>query len=258
MKRGDDVKKILLKLIPLFTALLCSILFLFGCSENKLTVTVNETGGTIVYEYYINKEIADEYFGSELPDGLKVCEVDEIDGIVCYIHSEKFSVQTFPELEKKLCTIAFYGEENMTPFNSASINNRKLSLTVNPFVTEDIKDIALIQDIELTEIAKLSLTITMPYEIEQYSDGTLSEDKQTITVELSNFDTEKTIQLNCIEEIKETVFTTITPKNSVNLPLILCSSILILTSTAIIVVFLTIKKRRKKAKAMPETPIDKF
>ena len=234
---------------------------LLSCSESKLSITVSECGGTLNYTYHVNKEIADEYFGAELPQGLLNCEVDEVDGIVCYVYSESASTQSFSEFETKLCNINLYGEDNMNIFSFASISDRTLRLSINPFVTEDIKDIALIQGVDIQEIIKLSLTITMPYEIESFSEGNISTDKRSLTLELSNFDAEKDIEVICVAETNETVPIYIQPEAPSKSPLILVGILIILTvsaTTAITALILIKKKKRKEAEAMPETPIDKF
>ena len=257
------MKKALLKLIPLFSALLCTALILASCADTDLAVTVTENGGTVAYSYSVDKEIADGHFGAELPDGLKRCSVDEINGRICYVFSESFTAQSFDELEDKLCNITLYGEDGMNVFSSASANSTSLRLTVNPCVTEDIKDIALIQGADLTELTKLTLTVTMPYEIEQYSEGTLSKDKKTLTLELSNFYAEKNIDLKCVEKTTETKTppVTVQPKEPSMLPWILGGVLITLTAIGAIVmlsVFLVTRRKRKRAEAMPETPIDKF
>ena len=255
------MKKILLKLIPLFAALLCSALILASCADSDLSVTVTENGGTIAYEYYADKEIVDEYFNAELPDGLAACQIDEINGRICYVYSEKFTAQSFTELEDKLCNITLYGEDGMNVFSSASVTSQSLRLTVNPFVTEDIKDIALIQGADLAELAKLSLTVTMPYEIEQYSEGTLSEDKKTLTLELSRFDVEKNVELRCAEQITEAPPVTVQPKEPSRLPLVLGVILIILAvigATIALSVFLITRRKHRRAEAMPDIPIDKI
>ena len=255
------MKKILLKLIPLFAALLCSALILASCADSDLSVTVTENGGTIAYEYYADKEIVDEYFNAELPDGLAACQIDEINGRICYVYSEKFTAQSFTELEDKLCNITLYGEDGMNVFSSASVTSQSLRLTVNPFVTEDIKDIALIQGADLAELAKLSLTVTMPYEIEQYSEGTLSEDKKTLTLELSRFDVEKNVELKCAEQITEAPPVTVQPKEPSRLPLVLGVILIILAvigATIALSVFLITRRKHRRAEAMPDIPIDKI
>ena len=257
------MKKALLKLIPLFSALLCTALILASCADTDLAVTVTENGGTVSYSYSVDKEIADGHFGTELPDGIKACEIDEIDGRICYVFSESFTAQSFDELEDKLCNITLYGEDGMNVFSSASANSTSLRLTVNPCVTEDIKDIALIQGADLTELTKLTLTVTMPYEIEQYYEGTLSEDKKTLTLELSTFDAEKNVELKCAEETTETKSppVTVQPKEPSMLPWILGGVFITLTvigATVSLSVFLVTRRKRRRAEAMPETPIDKF
>ena len=143
----------------------------------------------------------------------------------------------------------------MNAFSSAIITSRSLTLTVNPCVTEDVKDIALIQGVSIEDIAILSLSVTMPYEIEQYSEGALSEDKKTLTLELSSFDTEKQIELNCVNDEKA-------PKQFPWKILLIIGGIILTLAVigAIIygIVFLIKRRNRKKAEAMPDTPIDKF
>ena len=90
-------------ILTLIMLLICTALILASCADSDLSVTVTENGGRIAYEYYVDKEIADEYFNSELPDGLKACQIDEIDGRLCYVYSESFTAQSFTELENKLC-----------------------------------------------------------------------------------------------------------------------------------------------------------
>ena len=255
------MKKILLKLIPLFAALLCSALILASCADSDLSVTVTENGGTIAYEYYADKEIVDEYFNAELPEGLAACQIDEIDGRICYVYSESFTTQSFDELEDKLCNITLYGEDGMNVFSSASATSQSLRLTVNPFVTEDIKDIALIQGADLAELTKLTLTVTMPYEIEQYSEGTLSKDKRTLTLELSGFDVEKNVELKCVEQITEAPPITVQPKEPSRLPWILGGifiTLAVIGATVALSVFLVTRRKRRRAEAMPDTPIDKI
>ena len=251
------MKRILLLLI----ALLCIALILASCAGSELAVNVTENGGTVAYRYYVDMEIADEYFGEDLPDGLSACEIDEIDGRICYVYSESFTAQSFTELEDKLCNIKFYGEDEMNAFSSASATSRSLRLTVNPCITEDIKDIALIQGAELKEIAKLTLTVTMPYEIEQYSEGTLSEDKRTLTLELSGFDVEKNVELKCAEKESESPPSITQPSEPSRLPLILGGILITLAvigATVALSVFLVARRNRRRAEAMPETPIDKI
>lgn len=249
------------KILTLIMLLMCTALILASCADSALIVNVTENGGTIAYEYYVDKEIADEYFNAALPEGLAACQIDEVDGRICYVYSESFTAQSFDELEDKLCNITLYGEDGMNVFSSASATSQSLRLTVNPFVTEDIKDIALIQGADLTELTKLSLTVTMPYEIEQYSEGTLSEDKRTLTLELSNFDVEKNVELKCAEQITETPSVTVQPKEPSRLPLILSTTLIILAAIvaiALLSIFLITRRNRRRAEAMPETPIDKF
>ena len=95
------MKKALLKLIPLFSALLCTALILASCADTDLAVTVTDNGGTIAYSYSVDKEIADEHFGAELPDGLKRCNVDEIDGLISYL-SELFGEENMQEAKDYL------------------------------------------------------------------------------------------------------------------------------------------------------------
>ena len=249
------------KILTLIMLLICTALILASCADSDLSVTVTKNGGTIAYEYYVDKEIADEYFNSELPDGLKACQIDEIDGRLCYVYSESFTAQSFTELENKLCNIKLYGEGGMNVFSSASASSTSLALTVNPFVTEDIKDIALIQGADLDELTKLSLTVTMPYEIEQYSEGTLSEDKRTLTLELSRFDVEKNVELKCAEPITEAPILTVQPKEPSRLPLILGVILIILAvigATIALSVFLITRRKHRRAEAMPDIPIDKI
>ena len=247
------MKKILLLLI----ALLCITLILASCSGSDLAVNVTENGGTIAYRYYVDMEIADEYFGEDLPDGLSACEIDEIDGRICYVYSESFTAHSFTELEEKLCNINLYGEDGMNVFSSASANSTSLKLTINPCITEDIKDIALIQGADLDELTRLSLTVTMPYEIEQYSEGALSENKRTLTLELSDFDVEKNVELKCAEKLTDEA----PEKPPSKVPLIIGIILLILTvigATVALSVFLVTRRNRRRAEAMPETPIDKI
>ena len=247
------MKKIFLLLI----ALLCIALILASCAGSELAVNVTENGGTIAYRYYVDMEIADEYFGEDLPDGLNACEIDEIDGRICYVYSESFTAHSFTELEEKLCNINLYGEDGMNVFSSASANSTSLKLTINPCITEDIKDIALIQGADLDELTRLSLTVTMPYEIEQYSEGALSEDKRTLTLELSDFDVEKNVELKCAERLADEA----PEKPPSKVPLIIGIILLILTvigATVALSVFLITRRNRKRAEAMPETPIDKI
>ena len=249
------------KILTLIMLLICTALILASCVDSSLSVTVTETGGTIAYEYYVDKEIADEYFNAELPEGLAACQIDEIDGRICYVYSESFTVQSFDELENKLCNIKLYGEDGMNVFSSASATPQSLRLTVNPFVTEDIKDIALIQGADLAELTKLTLTVTMPYEIEQYSEGTLSEDKKTLTLELSGFDVEKNVELKCVEQITEAPPITVQPKEPSRLPWILGGifiTLAVIGATVALSVFLVTRRKRRRAEAMPDTPIDKI
>ena len=147
----------------------------------------------------------------------------------------------------------------MNVFSSASASSTSLTLTVNPFVTEDIKDIALIQGADLDELTKLSLTVTMPYEIEQYSEGTLSEDKRTLTLELSRFDVEKNVELKCAEPITEAPPIQAEPQNQNASRIIGILIILaVIVAIALLSVFLVTRRNRRRAEAMPETPIDKF
>ena len=97
----------------------------------------------------------------------------------------------------------------------------------------------------------------MPYEIEQYSEGALSEDKRTLTLELSNFDVEKNIELKCAERLADEV----PEKPPSKVPLIIGIILLILTvigATVALSVFLVTRRNRRRAEAMPETPIDKI
>lgn len=256
------------KILTLIMLLICTALILASCANSDLSVTVTENGGTIAYEYYVDKEIADEYFSSELPDGLKVCEIDEINERLCYVYFESFTVQSFDELEKKLCDIKLYGEDGMNVFSSASANSRSLTLTVNPFVTEDIQDVALIRGADLEALTRLTLKITMPYEIERYSEGTLSDDKRTLTLTLSGFDAPKSIEIKCVEAETEATAPLPEPEPSEpkasRLPFILLvigGVALILTvigAAVALCAFLIRKKKRKRAEAMPDTPIDKI
>ena len=249
------------KILTLIMLLICTALILASCADSDLSVTVTENGGTITYEYYVDKDIADEYFNAELPEGLAACQIDEIDGRLCYVYFESFTAQSFDELENKLCNIKLYGEDGMNVFSSALATSQRLRLTVNPFVTEDIKDIALIQGADLDELTKLSLTVTMPYEIEQYSEGTLSEDKRTLTLELSRFDVEKNVELKCAEPITETPPVTVQPKEPSRLPLILGVILIILAvigATTALSVFLITRRKHRRAEAMPDIPIDKI
>ena len=249
------------KILTLIMLLICTALILASCADSDLSVTVTENGGTITYEYYVDKDIADEYFNAELPEGLAACQIDEIDGRLCYVYFESFTAQSFDELENKLCNIKLYGEDGMNVFSSALATSQRLRLTVNPFVTEDIKDIALIQGADLDELTKLSLTVTMPYEIEQYSEGTLSEDKRTLTLELSRFDVEKNVELRCAEQESETPILPIQPKEPSRLPLILGVILIILAvigATIALSVFLITRRKHRRAEAMPDIPIDKI
>ena len=249
------------KILTLIMLLICTALILASCADSDLSVTVTENGGTIAYEYYVDKEIADEYFNAELPEGLAACQIDEIDGRICYVYSESFTAQSFTELEEKLCNIKLYGEDGMNVFSSASVSSTILKLTTKAFVTEDIKDIALMQGADLGELTKLSLTVTMPYEIEQYSEGALSEDKRTLTLELSSFDVEKNVELRCAEQITEAPPVTVQPKEPSRLPLVLGVILIILAvigATIALSVFLITRRKHRRAEAMPDIPIDKI
>ena len=257
------MKKILLKTISLFTALLSGIILFLACSDEQLTIIINEHGGSLHYEYYVDKEIADEYFGENLPEGLVNCNIDEIKGKLCYIYSKDYAVDNFDELENELCNITFYGEEGMNIFSSASVNERSLLLKTNPCM-KNIENSMLIQKEEIKELAKLSLTITMPYEIEEYSGGTLSEDKKTFTITLSDFDEEKIIKAKCINEIPKQTLNNISAENPTSTPntlLVICSTLFILETVGIITaicIFFVKRRRQKRAESMPETPIDKI
>ena len=247
------------KILTLIMLLICTALILASCADSALIVNVTENGGTIAYEYYVDKEIADEYFNAELPEGLAACQIDEIDGRICYVYSESFTAQSFTELENKLCNIKLYGEDGMNVFNSASANSTSFKLTTKAFVTENIKDIALTQGADLTELTKLSLTVTMPYEIEQYSEGTLSEDKRTLTLELSRFDVEKNVELKCAEPITEAPPIQAEPQNPNTSRIVGVLIILaVIVAIALLSIFLITRRNRRRAEAMPETPIDKF
>ena len=247
------------KILTLIMLLICTALILASCADSDLIVNVTENGGTIAYEYYVDKEIADEYFNAELPEGLAACQIDEIDGRICYVYSESFTAQSFTELENKLCNIKLYGEDGMNVFNSASANSTSFKLTTKAFVTEDIKDIALTQGADLTELAKLTLTVTMPYEIEQYSEGTLSEDKRTLTLELSGFDVEKNVELKCAEPITEAPPIQAEPQNQNASRIIGVLIILaVIVAIALLSIFLITRRNRRRAEAMPDTPIDKI
>ena len=245
------------KSLFVFAFLISIILILTSCADTDLTVTITENGGTIAYEYYVDKQIIDEYFNSDIPSGLATCEIDEIDGRICYVYKEATTAQNFTELENKLCNIKLYGETGMNFFNYALASSTKLTLKTNPFVTEDIKNIALIQGVDLNELIRLSVRITMPYEIEKYSEGTLSEDKKTLMLELSNFDVEQNIEIKCITE--KITYQKIEDHSKT--PLIISGVLLTLVgigATSTLSVFLITRRNRKRAEAMPETPIDKI
>ena len=247
------------KILTLIMLLICTALILASCADSDLIVNVTENGGTIAYEYYVDKEIADEYFNAELPDGLAACQIDEIDGRICYVYSESFTAHSFTELEDKLCNIVLYGEDGMNVFNSASANSTSFKLTTKAFVTEDIKDIALTQGADLTELTKLTLTVTMPYEIEQYSEGTLSKDKRTLTLELSGFDVEKNVELKCAEPITEAPPIQAEPQNpNTNRIVGVLIILAVIVAIALLSIFLTTRRNRRRAEAMPDTPIDKI
>ena len=247
------------KILTLIMLLICTALILASCTDSDLSVTVTENGGTIAYEYYVDKEIADEYFNAELPDGLAACQIDEINGRICYVYSESFTTQSFTELENKLCNIKLYGEDGMNVFNSASANSTSFKLTTKAFVTEDIKDIALTQGADLSELTKLTLTVTMPYEIEQYSEGTLSEDKRTLTLELSGFDVEKNVELKCAEPITEAPPIQAEPQNpNTNRIVGVLIILAVIVAIALLSIFLITRRNRRRAEAMPDTPIDKI
>ena len=247
------------KILTLIMLLICTALILASCADSDLIVNVTENGGTIAYEYYVDKEIADEYFNAELPDGLAACQIDEIDGRICYVYSESFTAQSFDELEDKLCNIKLYGEDGMNVFNSASANSTSFKLTTKAFVTEDIKDIALIQGADLDELTKLTLTVTMPSEIEQYSEGTLSEDKRTLTLELSGFDVKKNVELKCAEPITEAPTIQAEPQNPNTSRIVGVLIILaVIVAIALLSIFLITRRNRRRAEAMPDTPIDKI
>lgn len=247
------------KILTLIMLLISTALILASCADSDLIVNVTENGGTIAYEYYVDKEIADEYFNAELPDGLAACQIDEIDGRICYVYSESFTAHSFTELENKLCNIKLYGEDGMNVFSSASANSTSFKLTTKAFVTEDIKDIALTQGADLTELTKLSLTVTMPYEIEQYSEGTLSEDKRTLTLELSGFDVEKNVELKCAEPITEAPPIQAEPQNpNTNRIVGVLIILAVIVAIALLSIFLITRRNRRRAEAMPDTPIDKI
>ena len=243
------------KRLVLIMLLICAALILASCADAELTVNVTEKGGTVAYKYYVDKELADEYFNAELPDGIKACQIDEIDGRLCYVYSESFTAHSFSALEKKLCNIKLYGEDGMNAFSSASASSTSLKLTTKAFVNEDLKDIALIQGADLLELASLSLTVTMPYEIEEYSEGTLSEDKKTLTLMLSSFDVEKNVEIKCAEPITEVPLTQ--SPNTLRIIGVLIT-LVVIVAIALLVVFLITRRNRKRAEAMPDTPIDKI
>lgn len=247
------------KRLVLIMLLICVALILASCADAELKVNVTEKGGTVAYKYYVDKELADEYFNAELPDGIKACQIDEIDGRLCYVYSESFTAHSFSALEKKLCNIKLYGEDGMNAFSSASASSTSLKLTTKAFVNEDLKDIALIQGADLLELASLSLTVTMPYEIEQYSEGTLSEDKRTLTLELSGFDVEKNVELKCAEPITEAPPIQAEPQNQNASRIIGILIILaVIVAIALLSIFLITRRNRRRAEAMPDTPIDKI
>lgn len=247
------------KRLVLIMLLICTALILASCADAELKVNVTEKGGTVVYKYYVDKELADEYFNAELPDGLAACQIDEINGRICYVYSESFTAQSFTELENKLCNIKLYGEDGMNVFSSASASSTSLKLTAKAFVTEDIKDIALIQEADLKELARLSLTVTMPYEIEQYSEGTLSEDKRTLTLELSSFDVEKNVELKCAEPITEAPPIQAGTQNPNTLRIVgVIITLVVIVAIALLSIFLITRRNRRRAEAMPDTPIDKI
>lgn len=243
------------KRLVLIMLLICAALILASCADAELKVNVTEKGGTVAYKYYVDKELADEYFNAELPDGIKACQIDEIDGRLCYVYSESFTAHSFSALEKKLCNIKLYGEDGMNAFSSASASSTSLKLTTKAFVNEDLKDIALIQGADLLELASLSLTVTMPYEIEEYSEGTLSEDKKTLTLMLSSFDVEKNVEIKCAEPITEAPLTQ--SPNTLRIIGVLIT-LVVIVAIALLVVFLITRRNRKRAEAMPDTPIDKI
>ena len=246
------MKKILISIV----LLIFTTLTLTSCTKSDLTINITKSGGTIAYKYYIDKKIADEYFGVTLPEGLKNCHIDEIDGRIYYVYSETFIAESFDDLENKLCDIKLYGEHDMNLFSSASINDRSLNLTIKSCITEDIKNIAIVQGVDINEVTKISLTVKMPYEIEQYSEGYLAHDKKTLSLEISNFDIVRSIELKCITESIPHQ-----EKTPSKLPLIISIILLTLVIIGVITalsIFLINRRKQKRAEAMPDTPIDKI
>lgn len=253
------MKKRLLKLTSLTIALLCIALLLASCADCALSVAVTDTGGALYYEYYADKELTDEYFGANLPDGLKKCEIGEKEGRPCYVYSKSYSSLSFSQLEKRICEITLFGEPGMNAFRLASISKRSLLLIVNPCVNENMKDIPMIGYGDAKEIACLSLTITMPYEIAQYSAGTLSPDGRTLAISLVGFTEEKSIEVYCVPEATSETSNELSGSSSITRLLGLGLITLAAIGTIVALsVFFIIRKKRKRAEAMPDTPIDKF
>lgn len=236
-------------LLPLILLLLCTLLA--GCVENKVGITINGqgAGGTVTYDYRIAKAIVDQYFTAYMPEALKTADLQEIDGEVYYIGSESTSYSSHAELQNGLCSLSLFHETGSAFFSEVVIEETSIRLTTNPrVIPKDIQVLAEAEGVTIFEYITLHVHVTMPTQVTSYSAGTLSSDGQSLDVTFGDLSRAETCEIHCLL-IKK-------PMPTWAVLLIVFGTLGVTAGIAIGVTVGLNRRRKRRAEAMPDLPVD--
>ncbi len=224
----------------------CALLLMCGCIEQRADIVINSDGsGTVSYAFQINRSVVDRYF-SELPAQLQNAYVRQIGGEDYYCGEVKPDAETLDQQIKSLC---LFGSSKFSIFSSASADAERLVLITNPIIlSASLAAVLESEQLDIYELIKLKLTITMPYEIKEYNAGELSYDKRTVNITLGDLGHENRIEIYSPKPFDPTVLIHAA---------ITAASVAAIGCASFGIIKFVQHRKRKLAEAMPDIPVDK-
>lgn len=235
-------------LLPLILLLLCTLLV--GCVENKVGITINAQGdGTVTYDYRIAKAVVDQYFSAYTPASFADAELREIDNEIYYVYSETVIYESHAEMQNGLSSLSLFHETGSNFFSEVVIEPTSLRLTTNPrMIPDDVKLMAEDEGITIYEYMTLHVHVTMPSAVISHTTGKLAPDGQSVDITFEDLSRAETCEIQCVE-IKEPMPTWI-------ILLIVAGTVAITVGIAAGVTIGMTRRRRRRAEAMPDMPVD--
>ncbi len=237
---------------PLFflSVLIITCILFTGCVQNSVKISLNnDEGGIITYSYQVNKTAADRYF-KELPKNLEKAIIETKNGEQYYCETRMIECSDNIELKEKLLNLPLLNEPGLNLFSEVVIEKAYIKLVTNKnLFSENIQ--AMAGEDNIYEYIHLELEIKAPRTIHTFFGGTLSEDGQTLYVNITNLAEAQTIEADysVIEEPFKLSATQIKY-------IAIISVIAVIASVAVTVICI-LRQKHKRAEAMPDIPVDK-